>query len=765
MLDIHRILANHLGHGREMVSRRRRSRYTWDLEVLEGRALLSTFTVLNNADHGPGSLRDTLAEAPPGSTIDFAPGLSGEWIDLTTGELQIDKDLAIIGLGSANLTVDTARAGGVGGRVFNITNSSSTVTIAGLTLGYSSSDEGGVVYNTGADLNLIDCSLSTGYAHQGGGLYNKGGTVNLNDCDIVSNTASASGGGGFYNDDGTINVSGGVLGWNRSLDSSGGGFYTNGGTVSLNDCTITTNSVDNHIYTYMTPTGGGGFYNQGGTVVLSGCTIAGNSVVGETSSEYISPPPVDAAGGGIYGSGGSLTISGCDLSGNLAQGSAGLDGDAQQYVPPGGNAYGGGIYMTSGSLRVSTSTLEGNTATGGSAGGQPGAPQAFGGDASGAGLYLQGVDASITDSTISGNIATGGHGENASPVVATGTHSPFIFAIGTPGGKATGGGIYFGSGSLQLDNSTVSGNQASGGDGGDVLSGVDPTSFTLSWVLLGGKGGDSIGGGLFVGGGSVNIVGNTFSANASSGGLGAAGAVSPDYPPGYWDPNGPDGLGTGGAIGGSMTLLQNNDFAGNGASTSGPDADAFMPLFVSQFTVDHRGRSQRSNIESVSVQFNQDADMQSLIDSGTITSAVQIVSAGGALPLTADRYHYDATSYTLTIDLTVRGGSHKTRLSDGRYQLQLDTAQVKASGNSVNHLNLQDTAPSPDGRVRYDFFRLLGDLNGDGVVNSADLVIERNQIIGYAGAVPTTYGDLNGDGVVDLNDFLALRKMLGKKLP
>ena len=83
-------------------------------------------------------------------------------------------------------------------------------------------------------------------------------------------------------------------------------------------------------------------------------------------------------------------------------------------------------------------------------------------------------------------------------------------------------------------------------------------------------------------------------------------------------------------------------------------------------------------------------------------------------------------------------------------------------GSTVNHLNLQGTAPSPDGLVRYDFFRLLGDLNGDGVVTSADLVIERNQIIGYAGAVPTTYGDINGDGVIDLSDFTALRKMLGR---
>ena len=106
-----------------------------------------------------------------------------------------------------------------------------------------------------------------------------------------------------------------------------------------------------------------------------------------------------------------------------------------------------------------------------------------------------------------------------------------------------------------------------------------------------------------------------------------------------------------------------------------------------------------------------------------------------------------------------------TILADGWYHLQLDTSQITAPGSAVNHLNLQNTSVSPDGQVRYDFFRLLGDLNGDGVVTSADFVIERNQIIGYGGALPTTYGDINGDGVVDMNDYVAIRKLLGHSLP
>jgi hypothetical protein len=143
---------------------------------------------------------------------------------------------------------------------------------------------------------------------------------------------------------------------------------------------------------------------------------------------------------------------------------------------------------------------------------------------------------------------------------------------------------------------------------------------------------------------------------------------------------------------------------------------------------------------------------------------VQVVGSGGALALTPDRYRYDGATRTLTIDVTKGSGSHMTMLADGRYQLTLDTVQITALASTVNHLNLLDSAVAADARVHDDFFRLLGDLNGDGVVNSSDLVIERNQLIGYAGAVPTTYGDINGDGVVDINDYLALRLLLGRHL-
>jgi hypothetical protein len=60
---------------------------------------------------------------------------------------------------------------------------------------------------------------------------------------------------------------------------------------------------------------------------------------------------------------------------------------------------------------------------------------------------------------------------------------------------------------------------------------------------------------------------------------------------------------------------------------------------------------------------------------------------------------------------------------------------------------------------------LPGDVNDDGIVNSQDTVLIRNQIIGYLGAMPTRFGDVNGDGVVDLADYTVTRNKLGTRMP
>ena len=75
------------------------------LLVLEDRTLLSTLTVLNNADSGAGSLRDTVAAAQSGDTIVFDPSLMNETITLSSGPLAVSSNLWIDGLGANQLAI------------------------------------------------------------------------------------------------------------------------------------------------------------------------------------------------------------------------------------------------------------------------------------------------------------------------------------------------------------------------------------------------------------------------------------------------------------------------------------------------------------------------------------------------------------------------------------------------------------------------------------------------------------------------------------
>ena len=61
--------------------------------------------VTNLQDSGPGSLRQTIADAPAGATIEFDGSLAGGTIVLTSGQLVIDKDLTISGAAAPDLQI------------------------------------------------------------------------------------------------------------------------------------------------------------------------------------------------------------------------------------------------------------------------------------------------------------------------------------------------------------------------------------------------------------------------------------------------------------------------------------------------------------------------------------------------------------------------------------------------------------------------------------------------------------------------------------
>ncbi len=175
------------------------------LEVLEGRALLSTFTINSVGDAGSGSgnsgdLRYCINQANADNqantivfdaTVFSTPQtitLSGSQLELSdTGGTQTITGPA------AGVTI----SGGGMSRVFEV-DSGVTASLSGLTIsgGSVSSGNGGGLANYGGNVTLTGCTLSGNSAGSlGGGLDTSGGTATLTNCTVVSNTASVSGGG------------------------------------------------------------------------------------------------------------------------------------------------------------------------------------------------------------------------------------------------------------------------------------------------------------------------------------------------------------------------------------------------------------------------------------------------------------------------------------------------------------------------------------------------------------------------------------------
>src|SRR4029077_1654317 len=122
----------------------------------------ATITVTNYNDSGPGSLRQALANANNGDTINFA--VSGTII-LTRGEVLVNKNVTISGPGADQLSIHSRQVLFDPAAVFHVV-SGKTVTISGLTM---IGDGGPGILNDVAILTVSNCVVSgSGYV----GLFN-----------------------------------------------------------------------------------------------------------------------------------------------------------------------------------------------------------------------------------------------------------------------------------------------------------------------------------------------------------------------------------------------------------------------------------------------------------------------------------------------------------------------------------------------------------------------------------------------------------------
>jgi predicted outer membrane repeat protein len=464
----------------------RRRRACPSLEPLEDRTLFSVFVVNTLSDDpapdsGRTSLRQAIARAAASAgpdTIAFAPGLTGT-ITLTAGPLDIaDLDLAIIGPGTARLSI----SGNDATRVFQI-EAGSTVRLSGLTVTRGSADAGAALYSQGATVAVSKCAFlanhATGPTATGGAIYAAGGgTLTVSKTLFASNRADRFGG--------ALSGGGDILGCTFLANSAGSGGgaiwqHATAGDIAMTDTTFLANQA----------TDAGGAFGQefdAAASTVTHCTFRGNRAGSGGAVAYVfsSPPTISAStfdanqatsGGGAVMSDeiSRLRVENTTFTNNRAGPGGGgalllhfSSGTLKNVALVGNQAVGGnggGVLLTlNSSLTIADSLFKKNAALG-----TDGAPGDDGGSAAGGALALgrESLSARMTNTAFSGNRAIGGHG-----------------GTGANGGDAHGGAISDDgslrgvslAGSILKDNRALGGRGAADGlgQGGGIYTGGEP---------------------------------------------------------------------------------------------------------------------------------------------------------------------------------------------------------------------------------------------------------------------------------------------------
>jgi predicted outer membrane repeat protein len=315
----------------------------------------ATITVTNTNDSGPGSLRQALANANNGDTINFS--VSGT-ITLTSGGLPVTKNVTISGPGADQLSI-------VGIQFQSVFFAGvKAATISGLTIrnGAVGIDNGGMLtvrncvisgnsvagIGNGSSLTVVNSNVSDNLF----GIFNVTGELGVVTATILSTTVSGNSAGGvvasphFFGGRAYITIIDCTISGNFRTTGGGGIFATNT-SLSVANSTISGNSTG----------------SSGGGISVSGSgLVPGSSIVNST----ISGNSAKTSGGGISG---GATVENSTISGNSAgMSGGGISGGATVVNSTiSGNSAGtsgGGIYNNS-SLDVTLSTITGNSAPSG----------------------------------------------------------------------------------------------------------------------------------------------------------------------------------------------------------------------------------------------------------------------------------------------------------------------------------------------------------------------------------------------------------------
>lgn len=495
---------------------------------------------------------------------------------------------------------------------------------------------------------------------------------------------------------------------------------------------------------------------SGSSINISGLTFTNGFGSGFSSS-----------GGAIRGTNQSLQVTACVFSANKSAGTF--------------NGIGGAIVLTAGTLTATNSIFTGNTAA-----------------TRGGALAIQSTGCKLTlnGCAVSGNSSADGGGVyvNDNLTILNSTISGNS-AIGSSLGAGRGGGILalgnFAAG-ITIRNSTLSGNFASFSGGGIALSGeignltVQNSTFT---------GNSATGSGSYGGGGGIARLNGTPSITLESTIVsGNTNAIRPDiYSKGIVNVKTSavgSGLGfTKTDLGGNLpfqphdnlklaplannggTMLTHGLLAGSPAINAGSNpggllldqrgtgfARSFGQTDIGAFEVQsslpptkvtnvqiNDGSAQRSRVTSLQVTFNNPPALPTNPANGF---QLKSLSDDAVVTLSAN-----ASGNTVTLTFT-SGPLDFGSLADGLYALTVFAIQIPnldSDGSGIAGDDFQLIGTPANG-----LFRLFGDADGNGTVNSGDFATFRT----FFGIGPS-FLDFNNDGQTNSDDFAEFRKRFG----
>ena len=775
------------------------------IETLEDRRLLATFTVTTTADAGAGSLRAAVAQANAAAGADivqFASGVAGGTIALTSGQIEITDALTIDGP-AAGVTVDGQDLD----RIFDVADDTVTgfaVEMNDLTLtngnaramNVAPADDGGAIRSSGlVDLTLNNMTISNSFAADGGGAF-VGGNLITNNVDWVGNTAldpdiiaSSSIGGGLFAVGDTIVLNGGSFDGNVAGGAVSGGSSVGGGGGALVSSTTSTVITDVDFVNNVSSQRGGGLVIAAENVVVNSSTFDNNEaglLGGAIDGDFTGGAPLD------------MTINDSTFTNNfITATTAGFTG--------------GGAIFSFDDVFINNSTFDGNSGTNG---GQAGA------------INVQAAILEIDGGTFTNNTAgRGGAIAHSSP------DAPAISSFrsrGAVGGEKLADGEYAASktsemqpewdlsgrqlrqgpanlvnGTLNIFNSTFDTNAADRDIGGAIVTFTGDTDnvvhFSNTRVV-----GNSVtgvspnGGGLFADATTLRIEKTEFSENSAA-------ATDPSMDTG---------------LGGAMQTQNVSTFNMINTTVAGNSADQGGGMVVTNFGVDGTFTAMHATITNNTATDVSDGTFSvgggaifvagndggspatgSTLDATLVNSilAGNFDGLGAANDFAAgdDPDGLPASNFNLFVnDTNILGTQFDDPMNPdplvtddpelmplGFYYNQ-DTRSMPPAGTSSVAYNAGTDADSADTGPDQQFgtaddttldedqnmlprsvygqvdigaaeFALNGDANLDGTVNLSDFVILRNNFNSTTATFTT--GDFNGDGVVNLQDFVILR--------